>query len=257
MSKIFKIVFSIFFSLQIFSQAIIKVRVSDFPPNYYINEKGQWSGISVELAAAVIETAGLTPQFVEQPWSRAIANLKSGTIHYMANLSKTDDRSDFLYWIGPLRTEKMSLIVLNKNIKMKINDLDDLIKASRQYDTPFAYQADIFYSKAFKDKLENNTQFKKSFNQYYEIDIVLKMILHERILGFFESYQSMQYVINTNPRYKSLAVHPFTLRESPIYHGISKTGVDEAVLVKLQQSFQLCRKNGTISKILEKWNVKY
>ena len=37
---------------------VINIRVTDFPPNYYKDENGNWTGLGVELSSIIVKTAG-------------------------------------------------------------------------------------------------------------------------------------------------------------------------------------------------------
>ena len=58
----------------------IRLRVSDVPPHYYVNESGKWDGLSVNLAKALLHEAGCKITFVKLPWRRALESMKSGDI---------------------------------------------------------------------------------------------------------------------------------------------------------------------------------
>ncbi len=86
----------------------IKLRVIEFPPFYYQDENGQWTGLEVELAEALLKEAGLKPEYVPLPWSRALKSMEVGEAELMMNLVKTPEREEYMHFIGPERTSRMA-----------------------------------------------------------------------------------------------------------------------------------------------------
>lgn len=108
-------------------------------------------------------------EFKELPWSRAIYYRQNGQLDYLTNLTKTDERSDYTYWIGPLRKDMIQLIVNKENVSLEINNLDDLVTVCQKHGKRFSYQDGVFYSDKFKERIENDADFKECFIKSYEM----------------------------------------------------------------------------------------
>jgi polar amino acid transport system substrate-binding protein len=227
---------------------IIEVRVSDYAPQYYLNKTGDWTGLDVELARAVIQEAGFKPVFVELPWARALEELKFGRVQIMMNLSKTDKRSQFLHWIGPERFSQLALVVKKGNEFLPVKKIDDLLIVAKKQGINFGIQTEYHYGNEFMEKLKD-----KSFSDYFEpipTDLINpRKTKKGRILGFFEDKVSMVYKIKNNPAYNELALHSFILHKEPVYFGISKMGVSNEVLEKLGKAFERLNQNGKLDTI--------
>lgn len=239
-----------------YAQMMITVRVADFAPNYFKDDAGRWTGLDVELAEAIITAAGFEPKFEVLPWSRAMNYMKEGNIQYMTNLYKTDERSEFMYWIGPVRVEDMGLIVHKDNISLPINSLDDLVNVTRLYHRRFGIQQDIVYPDNVMQRMNENPEFKNCFESVSEVDHNLRKTEYKRILGFFESVPGMRYRLHTDPEFRDLTVHPFVLKKEEVYHGVSMAGVSSDMIKKFQDGYSRCVADGTIQRILEKWQVQ-
>jgi ABC-type amino acid transport substrate-binding protein len=227
---------------------VVKFRVTDYPPASYKGADGQWTGLDVEIAKAVVEKAGYTIEFTELPFARGIKEMEDGTIQMMANLSKTDERSKFLTWIGPERTTKMGLVVKAGNEQLPIKTLDDLVTACTEKKARFGIQSDVFYSKEFNDRL-SDPKFSDCFEKVAESELNTDKLQKDRILGFFEETNNMRYQIATNARYKGLALHDFILNSEDVYIGVSLKGATPEMAAKLQAAFDALQKDGTLDKI--------
>ncbi|MBF0233707.1 MAG: transporter substrate-binding domain-containing protein [Desulfamplus sp.] len=172
-------------------------------------------------------------------------------LQIMMNLSKTDERSEFLNWIGPERMSQMVLVVKEGDESMPITIIDDLAKVAKKQNINFGIQQDFFYGHEFMEKLKN-----KAFAQYFEKTINAEHNVQKlkvgRILGFFEDQITMRYRIRTDPEYKGLALHGFVINYEPVYFGISKNGISNSTLNKLEQAFTRINNNGTLDKIRNK-----
>jgi len=235
------------------SQDTIIIRVADFPPQYYRNSNNEWTGLDVELARTLVETAGFTPEFVVLPWSRALLEIEQGEIHMMMNLSINEERKEVLFFIGPERINKTILVVKNGDENLKIDSIPDLLKIATEKGKKFGIQRDAFYSEEFNNLLKDNN-FAVNFNFVPEARLNPKMTSAGRILGFFEDSNSVKYQLVHNPDYKDLAIHPFVLSTQEVYFGISKKGVSDETLQKLEQTFDELERDGILEEIRNrKW----
>jgi len=240
------------------AQNVVTVRVAEFPPVYFKDEEGHWTGLSVELAEAIILAAGLKPEWVELPWSRALLQLKQGNLMYMTNLYNTESRSMFLHWVGPLRVSKMSLFVQQENKSLDITTLDDFITVCHEQKKQFGIQRDIKYPDAFVLRMSDDSEFRNCFEVVPNVSFNIKKTAKNRILGFFESGFEMEYQIRTDPEFTNLVAHPFVFssESSTLFHGVSKKAVSLELLKKLQDGYVQCIEDGTIRRIVQKWNIQ-
>ena len=229
----------------------IRVRVVDFAPNYFLQD-GHWVGLDVELAEAVVKEAGLEVEFMELPWSRALAYMQTGEVDLMANLSRSADREAFIYFFGPERTSKRVLVVRKENVGLKINTLDDLVTAAKQAKLPFGIQKDAKYSDVFDARLIAEPAFASAFEAVVVGPQLPKKVAGGRNLGFFEDENYVAYQIKKSPDFESLVTHPFTLSNEPVYFGVSRK-VDPVTIASLEGAFKRLEKSGKLAKIRQAW----
>ncbi|MCP3921741.1 MAG: amino acid ABC transporter substrate-binding protein [Desulfobacterales bacterium] len=252
----------LFFYITAFSQEILNVHVTEWPPIYYQDKAGHWTGLDVELFKAIIKKAGLKQIFKNQPWIRGLKELESGSIHVVLNMNRTKERSVYTNWIGPIRKDDIiCIIVKKKNRSMPVDSLDDLVKVSKKYNKKFGFQRGVFYSKEFNERIKNDSEFLEHFAVVADTNINFKLTLYNRILGCFESPLRLGHLIKNDPKFKNLSTLPFRFKKGDevddIYYGISKKSVNKDTLKKIQEAYSKCKKDGTIKRIIRKWNKKF
>jgi len=229
----------------------IRVRVTQFAPNYFMQD-GQWTGLDVQLAEAVIKEAGYQPEYHELPWSRALAYLQDGRIDMMMNVTRTPDREEFMHFIGPERVSKRVMVVRREHLNLPITGLDDLPKAAERIRIPFGIQQDAKYSEAFDTRYRQDPEFARHFEPVPQGALLPKKTSAGRNLGFFEDENYVAWQARSNPEFQDLVIHAFVLSSDPVYFGVSKH-VDAASLKKLDAAFQKLEKNGTLARIRAQW----
>lgn len=235
----------------------IHVRVAEWPPLYYQDKSGDWSGLEVELAGKIIQTAGFEPKYISVPWKRSLLMMKNGDLQMMLNLSKKKERSEYMYWLGPVRYDKFVLVVKNGNERLPIKTLDDFITVYQKNKIKFGYTSGVNYGDVFNHRLATDEKFAESFETIHDPKLNMKKVVHSRNLGFFEAKTDIVYQIKTMPEYQNLAIHPFILHrnenDEACYVGISKKGVDPETYRKLDEAYHKLRKNNSLKPILDKY----
>lgn len=229
----------------------VRVRVTEFAPNYFLQE-GRWRGLDVELAEAVVREAGLEPEFSDLPWSRALNSMQGGELHLMMNLTRTPDREVFIQFFGPERMSKRVLVVRKQHVDLKIESLDDLVTAARKTGQLFGIQRDAKYSEEFDARLKSDPQFVQAFEYVVKGAVMGKMLAGGHTLGFFEDENYVAYQLKNNPDFKDLAIHPFVLASDPVFFGVSKR-FDAASTKRLEEAFARLERNGSLGKIRARW----
>lgn len=232
------------------SRSTIVVRVADYPPQYYQDETGQWTGLDVELARALVLEAGFTPEFIAAPWGRALEEMKLGHLQLMTTLSKTPERSTFMHWIGPERISRMVLVVKKSDEQIPISSFAELVAIAKERKTKVGMQYNVFYGHDFAEQLMN-PEVAGYFEPVAQSILNPRKTRAGRILGFFEEKLSMQYQIKHDAEYQGLATHSFTLLEEEVFFGVSRT-VPNETLNRLRDAFQRLASSGRLDSIRTK-----
>ncbi|MDO6822927.1 ABC transporter substrate-binding protein [Marinobacter sp. 1_MG-2023] len=229
----------------------LDIRVGNFYPNYYKNSEKQWEGLDVEMAVALVERAGFTPNVVEIPWSRALIMARQGQVDVLVNVNITEERSEYLHWIGPERYTQMSLVVTRENAALPISSLDDLVAQCQSLGLKFGIQPDVAYGDEFAERLRSDDVFKACAEELVGPQNDDKVLLG-RLLGYFDEPLDILAERRRNPDY-GLVVHPFTVIKEPVFFGVSKASVTADELKRLLVAYQSLVADGSLEAIDRKW----
>ncbi|WP_372966676.1 substrate-binding periplasmic protein [Marinobacter sp.] len=229
----------------------LDVRVGNFYPNYYKNAEQQWEGIDAEMAVALVERAGFKPNIYEIPWSRALVMARMGQVDVLANVNITEDRSEYLHWIGPQRYTQMSLVVTRENAGLPIRSLDDLLEQCKLLGLKFGIQPNVSYGEEFAERLRSDDEFRACAEPLTGPQNDDKVLLG-RLLGYFDEPLDVQAERRRNPDY-GLVVHPFTVIKEPVFFGVSKASISTDELKRLLEAYQSLVADGSLEAIVRKW----
>ncbi len=104
------------------------IGVTYLKPMCCFDENGELAGFDVELAAAVCEKLGMTPEFVELDRSTAEAQLTGGTVDCILGGVTTAYSSDAIAFSTPYMENKQVLIVRAENLNA-LSSVDGLAGA--------------------------------------------------------------------------------------------------------------------------------
>jgi len=225
----------------------IKVRVTEFKPQYYKTPNG-WTGLAVELGKALLNEANCKPTFVVIPWKRSLIQIKNGKLDMMMNLSITDERKKFMHFIGPMRDESMVLIVY-KNSNYQINSLDDIKKLPKQ----ITIENGAYYGETFDKKYKTDSDFKNKFIPITNTASKSKMLSGKRVVAFIEDRYTAAYKLKNVSDYQDFKIHPFFINQDNVFFGLSKKSIDETKLKMLEQALKKAKESGKFQQILKKY----
>lgn len=226
----------------------IRVRVSDFKPQYYQDDKGKWRGLAVEYAEALLKEANCLPVFHKAPWKRALRYMRSGQLDLMLNLSITDERKQYMHFIGPQRDETM-VFVVRKDADFMVSSLDDLKKLPGR----IGIEAGNYFGKTFDDKIITDRAFRDKFAEVHDTALNIQKLEHERIVGFFSEKYNAVYKMSTDPTYKNFKINPFIVNQDQVYFGVSRRAVTPELLVTLKNAYERAKSKGIFDKILDRY----
>ena len=191
---------------------------TDFPPHLILREQG-WQGQSVELLQLLAKEVGCELVFVNSPWLRSLAQLKSGELDLVSHLSYSDTRKADFAFIGPHHIESIWLIGDPSKLPKieQLNDLSDKVDLERIAKLNGAYYGEQF------ELLEQKPFFARQLVSISSIQDKLALLEAGRVNAILEDqsvlhyWQTHQYKNAKN--YQALVL----VYQSPVYFGFSKT----------------------------------
>lgn len=109
----------------VMAEKIVFAIVEDFPPYQYV-EKGQATGIDVDVLREACKQLGLDSEFRVLPWKRILKNAKEGRVTAIPSLLYKEERTTFLYFGTEPTHINTDSIMARKGSSIKVSKLDDL-----------------------------------------------------------------------------------------------------------------------------------
>lgn len=251
MEKFLMILIALFMFNNACAACELRVRAAQVSPDqkslkYILHQDRSWSGLTIDLTKALLEEAGCTYSFHPMPWKRGLADLEDGHIDMMMNVSFTEEREKFAYYIGPMDEEKMILVV-QKSSQYSIHSLDDFKKIP----TKFSYERGAYLGKKFDNKIKTDSEFAKKFELFSGGDITN----YERLaLGRMGGFIADQYEVALHlAEYPELSVHPFTINHDWVYWAVSRKSVSEETILKLYQAYVRVKNRKAFEQIVNRY----
>ena len=245
--KIFVAIILITLPLFSYAQCALKVRVTDFRPQYYQDDQGKWQGVAVEIARALFKEADCRINFIAMPWNRGLHLLEYGGLDVLLNMSWTQQREIYTDYIGPMLDEKQVMIV-NNDSQHKITHLDDIKSLPKR----IGIQRGVYYGAAFMKKIGTDQRFFDQF-EYGNNDSNTDKLKKGRILGMIHNQYTASYRLKHLFVKGTFKQHPFIFHDNNVYFGFSKKGVSAALRKKFEQAFSRLLAKGIIEKITLKY----
>lgn len=162
---------------------------SGFPPYQYTNDKGEVTGIDVEIAKLVFKTAGIKAVFISGEWDFFISNLvhNTGAIDMLVGAEFNERRSQFMDFSTPLHLRRTNLFVLKDSSYSTIESLYGKVVAGDQ---------DSMFEKNLADKKNNiriitTTSKEDSFNKLKE-QLIVGAIAPELVASYFSKKMNIK-----------------------------------------------------------------
>lgn len=234
--------------------AEISIRVPEgnaYAPFFIQDHNGKWKGLSIELVEALLRETGHTPKYVALPFARGLHNILHGNIDMMLNMTVTEERKEFMHFVGPQLDETI-LLVIKKGSNFSITSLNDLKKLPK----PIGIERKKVYSKNFEEKRATDKEFENILEMVNEVDLNEKKLEAGRISGFLGFGYNVFDNIKINPLYRNFTVHPFIINRDYVYFGFSKKSFSKKQLSLFREAYERVVKDGTFEKIQNRYRVQ-
>lgn len=232
----------------------LRIRVPEdnsYAPFFIRDNSETWRGLSIELTEALLTETHCTPVYVPLPFSRGLQSLKTGEIDLMPNMSITEERREFISFIGPQLDETV-LLVTRVDIPLSVASLDDI----KRLPGPIGIDRDKVYGSEFERKRRSDPDFNSRLEEADNVDLNAKKLALGRLSGFLGFGYNVMHQIRTNPLYRDFSIHPFTVNQDWVYFGLSKKSVSPELLARLQAAYEGAKRKGRFETIRRKYLIK-
>ncbi|MBU5479817.1 substrate-binding periplasmic protein [Blautia sp. MSJ-19] len=222
----------------------IVIGCDEYEPYNYFDKNGNLVGIDADLAEEAFNRMGYSPTHLVMKWTEKDDYLDEGVIDCIWDAYSMNGKEDKYLWSDPYLYSKEVVVVNDDSTIMKLDDLDER-KIATLVNT--RSESILLQEKLFP---EIQVEAVYSFQDMKECLTALRQKYVEAATGdrmYMESYMKK---------------HPGKLRILDESLETSRLGVafsedtDPELTEKLNRTLQEMRQDGTIDKILEKYQAK-
>jgi len=207
-----------------------KAGVREFPP-YTYQMNNQWQGFDIQVLTQLVLSVNCQITFVEAPFGEALKMLRSGDIDLLMHLSISGDRAKDINFVGPVRTQYISLLT-SKNVSSSISNIEDIIELPYT----FGHRQGIFIGNEFEKKRRNISSFANKFVEVRQVSNLIRLVQRHRIDGFFEDHHYNEYLLANDQAANIMIAQPLKFSIGDVYLGVSKKSVSQFHTTALQNA---------------------
>lgn len=226
------------------------VRFENYAAQSRLDEEKGWHGMDVDFAKALLDEAGCSYKFVSIPWGRSLKMLEAGNIDLVLSVTRTQERTEFAYFVGPQRMETI-VFAMNAERLFNVDSMDDLFSLP----VPVAIQQGAFYGRTFTERHSKRLGDETQFIFVPDNQTKLSLLKHGRIAGFLEEKFNIIFQSTNHPDFMTIKIAPLVVNQSPVYFAFSKKSVSDKQLEHLVSAYNRLNKTGRFSEILKKYQL--
>jgi len=242
---VLKLLFCIFI---LFSSDLIacefKIGVREYPPYGHKDNEGTWSGIDIEIFNYLMEEINCEKEYIEVTFGQGIQLLKDGKLDGLSQMSITEARLTKIEFIGPIRSETLSLITSNDVIET-IDKFMDISKLPYF----FGKRKGTYIGEEFNNLVRSNENFASKFIEMDNANPRIELVLKGRVVGFFDEERFNNYMLDNSHKYINMKVQPLKINNGLVYLGFSKKSVSKHQFNKLKKAFLNLSQSGILETI--------
>ncbi|NNG00174.1 MAG: amino acid ABC transporter substrate-binding protein [Desulfobacteraceae bacterium] len=218
-------------------------------PYQYLNDRGELTGLGVDMLNAILLNMKAPYKWQETPWKRVLKDLEEGFLDAGLGASKTPEREQWAYFSDPYRTESVVLFVKKgSSANYAFQNLRDIIGADFKLGVARGY----YYGETY-DELATNVEFQKNIEEVKVNENLYKMLIKDRIDGFLADPVSGTAGLKTLGFFTQVEIHPMQVYSDNIHIMFSKKRVTPEYVRKFNQSLAEIKVNGVYNIILNKY----
>jgi two-component system sensor histidine kinase/response regulator len=101
--------------------------LTDYPPFEYLDSRGNYTGVTASVLENIEEITGLQIDMVLDSWPNLLVKIKSGEIHALPELEKTEEREEYIDFTSPYLN--VANIIISHSGKSRTYDAKSLANA--------------------------------------------------------------------------------------------------------------------------------
>ena len=226
----------------------LTVQAIDYPPYIIEDSQGQFSGLDIELADALLKEANCRMSFSKVSWKRGLYLLKNGGLDVVTGVSMTPEREQYITFVGPMRFESMNLLVSVSN-QQPIKSLDDIMQLPK----PLGIIRGVFYGPEFEKKYAQDKNFAAMIAISSTNIINFRNLIQGRLSGVIGEHYNIVYQLKSHNLMREFKINPLKIHDNLVNLGFSKKTLSSENLIALRAANTRLLKSGVYQSIIDKY----
>jgi polar amino acid transport system substrate-binding protein len=227
----------------------LKLGWDPFEPYQYRNAEGTIEGLDIELAHAILTRAHCEVQYEEGRWVTLVQRLQRGDVDVLAGATRTPARDAYALFSDPYRNETFALYVRKDDATVqRSTTLQTLL------DTGFRLGVRQQYAYGeVVEALQENPRYADQFIGVTLGDQNYQRLLDMEIDGFLEDPVSARLIIRKKGLQEEIEPHPLPIYSGSVALMFSRTGVDAAIVARINTALAEVRAGTDYQGIVDKY----
>ncbi|CAM5210954.1 substrate-binding periplasmic protein [Alishewanella longhuensis] len=209
-----------------------------------------WHGVTIELLQMLVEDIGCQLDIIPSPWLRALRLVERGELDVLVHMTYSADRSNHFYFIGPHHLEEIYLV----GVDYAFAGITRVEQLKSNGSGMIAFLNGSYYGEEI-DEIINSKHSNRIFVAIVSNQDKISLLLNNRVEGVLDDIMAFTaWRDDTGVRDKKLKPI-LKVYENPVYFGFNKKTISEEQFAKLAAAWQLRFQDGSIQRILDKYQV--
>ncbi|QYF94277.1 transporter substrate-binding domain-containing protein [Massilia sp. PAMC28688] len=231
----------------------ITITSGEWAPYNYVDERGRYTGMDVELSRAIVREAGCTlVELARMPPMRNTHLFEIGKVDMMAGASRTPERSRTAFFSLPYRTEKVRLFApaAIASRYMHVKSFSDVMRERLTVLAPrIGWYGQDYHAHMAELKSDNR------LSQFNEFPDGIKMLAAGRAVLILGDQASVIHAAASGGI--KVAALPFGLVDAPIHLMLNKQTMTAGDVRRLDAAIERLRRKGVIERIRRSYGGPY
>lgn len=216
----------------------------------YQDEKGNPTGVDLELMQMLGKEIGCRIIFKQIPWSRHLLELEAGLVDVATSVRKSTERETYGWFSEPYRKTEIALYVRRGESQ---NYHLPQLAAIGKVDFRLGIVDGYYYGSAFAE-LMKDPLFAQHIEKVLDYASTLRMLIYGRLDGVLaEDVSVLIHQAKTLGLYEQIEAYPLTIPGDQFYLLFSKKSVDPALVADVNATLARMKADGRLQQLLDKY----
>lgn len=214
------------------------------------HKNDKWHGVTIELLQMLVEDIGCKLEIIPSPWLRALRLVDRGELDVLVHMTYSDERSKSFYFIGPHHLEEIYLV----GMKHAFTGISQVGQLKSHGFGMIAYLNGSYYGEEL-DEILNSEHSDRVFVAIVSNQDKISLLLNNRVEGVLDDIMAFTAWRDDMGEQQKKLKPIIKVYENPVYFGFNKKTISEHQFAKLAAAWQSRFADGSIQRILDKYQV--